>query len=109
MPFITTAKAKGIGELKINFVHVLKNALIPIVTVIGLDFGSYLNGAVLTETIFGWDGIGRFTMEGIIKRDYPVIMGCIIVGTTIFVIINLIIDILYHSLDPRVRLYGKNR
>jgi ABC-type dipeptide/oligopeptide/nickel transport system permease component len=109
MPFVTTAKAKGIGELKINFVHVLKNALIPIVTVIGLDFGSYLNGAVLTETIFGWDGIGRFTMEGIIKRDYPVIMGCIIVGTTIFVIINLIIDILYHSLDPRVRLYGKNR
>jgi len=109
MPFITTAKAKGIGELKINLVHVLKNALIPIVTVIGLDFGSYLNGAVLTETIFGWDGIGRFTMEGIIKRDYPVIMGCIIVGTTIFVIINLIIDILYHSLDPRVRLYGKNR
>ncbi len=109
MPFVTTAKAKGITELKINFVHVLKNALIPIVTVIGLDFGSYLNGAVLTETIFGWDGIGRFTMEGIIKRDYPVIMGCIIVGTTIFVIINLIIDILYHSLDPRVRLYGKNR
>ncbi len=109
MPFVTTAKAKGIGELKINFVHVLKNALIPIVTVIGLDFGSYLNGAVLTETIFGWDGIGRFTMEGIIKRDYPVIMGCIIVGTTIFVISNLIIDILYHSLDPRVRLYGKNR
>lgn len=109
MPFVTTAKAKGITELKINFVHVLKNALIPIVTVIGLDFGSYLNGAVLTETIFGWDGIGRFIMEGIIKRDYPVIMGCIIVGTTIFVIINLIIDILYHSLDPRVRLYGKNR
>ncbi|MFH1703921.1 MAG: ABC transporter permease [Nitrospirota bacterium] len=109
MPFVTTAKAKGITELKINFVHVLKNALIPIVTIIGLDFGSYLNGAVLTETIFGWDGIGRFTMEGIIKRDYPVIMGCIIVGTTIFVIINLIIDILYHSLDPRVRLYGKNR
>jgi ABC-type dipeptide/oligopeptide/nickel transport system permease component len=109
MPFVTTAKAKGIGELKINFVHVLKNALIPIVTVIGLDFGSYLNGAVLTETIFGWDGIGRFTMEGIIKRDYPVIMGCIIVGTTVFVIINLIIDIIYHSLDPRVRLYGKNR
>jgi len=109
MPFVTTAKAKGVTELKINFVHVLKNALIPIVTVIGLDFGSYLNGAVLTETIFGWDGIGRFTMEGIIKRDYPVIMGCIIVGTTIFVIINLIIDIFYHSLDPRVRLYGENR
>jgi len=109
MPFVITAKAKGISEVKINFIHVLKNALIPIVTVIGLDFGSYLNGAVLTETIFGWDGIGRFTMEGIIKRDYPVIMGCIIISTAVFVIINLLIDILYHSLDPRVRLYGKNR
>ena len=109
MPFVITAKAKGISELKINFIHVLKNALIPIVTIIGLDFGSYLNGAVLTETIFGWDGIGRFTMEGIIKRDYPVIMGCNIISTAVFVIINLLIDILYHSLDPRVRLYGKNR
>lgn len=109
MPLVITAKAKGISEFKINFIHVLKNALIPIVTIIGLDFGSYLNGAVLTETIFGWDGIGRFTMEGIIKRDYPVIMGCIIMSTVVFVIINLLIDILYHSLDPRVRLYGKNR
>ena len=85
-------------------IHVFKNALIPIITVIGLDFGSYLNGAVLTETIFGWDGIGRFTMEGIIKRDYPVIMGCVIAGTMIFVAINLIVDIMYHYLDPRIRL-----
>lgn len=106
MPFVTTARAKGIAELKINFIHVFKNALIPLVTVIGLDFGSYLNGAVLTETIFGWDGIGRFTMEGIIKRDYPVIMGCIIVGTMVFVLINLIVDIVYHYLDPRVRLHS---
>ncbi|MEW6163244.1 MAG: ABC transporter permease [Nitrospirota bacterium] len=109
MPFVTTARAKGIAELKINLLHVFKNGLIPLVTVIGLDFGSYLNGAVLTETIFGWDGIGRFTMEGIIKRDYPVIMGCIIVGTIIFVLINLLVDILYHYLDPRVRLYEKSR
>jgi peptide/nickel transport system permease protein len=109
MPFVTTAKAKGIRELKVNVIHVFKNALIPLVTVIGLDFGSYLNGAVLTETIFGWDGMGRFTMEGIIKRDYPVIMGCIIAGTVMFVLINLIVDALYHYLDPRIRLYGKNR
>jgi peptide/nickel transport system permease protein len=108
MPFVTTAKAKGIKEFRVNVIHVFKNALIPLVTVIGLDFGSYLNGAVLTETIFGWDGMGRFTMEGIIKRDYPVIMGCIIVGTVIFVLINLIVDILYHYLDPRIRLYEKN-
>jgi ABC-type dipeptide/oligopeptide/nickel transport system permease component len=109
MPFVTTAKAKGIREFKVNVIHVFKNALIPLVTVIGLDFGSYLNGAVLTETIFGWDGMGRFTMEGIIKRDYPVIMGCIIAGTVMFVLINLVVDALYHYLDPRIRLYGKNR
>jgi peptide/nickel transport system permease protein len=104
MPFTTTARAKGITETKIRLIHVLKNALIPLITVIGLDFGSYLSGAVLTETIFGWDGIGRFTMEGIIKRDYPVIMGCVVMGTLFFVIINLVVDILYHYLDPRVRM-----
>ena len=109
MPFVVTAKAKGIQDFKVNFIHVFKNALIPIVTVIGLDFGSYLNGAVLTETIFGWDGIGRFTMDGIIKRDYPVIMGCVITGTVAFVVINLIIDIVYHYLDPRIRLYENGR
>jgi ABC-type dipeptide/oligopeptide/nickel transport system permease component len=109
MPFVVTARAKGIEEYKIDLIHVFKNALIPLVTVIGLDFGSYLNGAVLTETIFGWDGIGRFTMEGIIKRDYPVIMGCIIVGTVIFVLINLLVDIIYHYLDPRVKLYENSR
>jgi ABC-type dipeptide/oligopeptide/nickel transport system permease component len=104
-PFINTARAKGITDFKINMVHVLKNALIPVITVIGLDFGSYLNGAVLTETIFGWDGIGRFTMEGIIKRDYPVIMGCVITGTVVFVVINMLVDIIYHYLDPRIRLH----
>ncbi len=109
MPFVTTARAKGIRETKIALIHVLKNALIPIITVIGLDFGSYLNGAVLTETIFGWDGIGRFTMEGIVKRDYPVIMGCVILGTVVFVIVNLLVDLIYHHLDPRVRVHESSR
>jgi len=108
MPFIRTAEAKGIKKNRINSVHVLKNALIPVVTVIGLEFGSYLNGAVLTETIFGWDGIGRFAMEGIIKRDYPVIMGCIITGTIAFVLINLLVDIIYFYIDPRIRIHGTN-
>ncbi len=108
MPYVRTARAKGLTEGRVKFIHVFKNALIPLITVIGLDFGSYLNGAVLTETIFGWDGIGRFAMEGIIKRDYPVIMGCIIVGTTAYVLINLMVDIIYHYLDPRVRLYAGN-
>jgi ABC-type dipeptide/oligopeptide/nickel transport system permease component len=104
MPFTVTARAKGIAETRIHLIHVLKNAFIPLITVIGLDFGSYLNGAVLTETIFGWDGIGRFAMEGIIRRDYPVIMGCVVSGTLFFVLINLIVDILYCYLDPRVRI-----
>jgi ABC-type dipeptide/oligopeptide/nickel transport system permease component len=109
MPFIRTARAKGLTECRLSTVHIMKNAMIPVVTVIGLDFASYLNGAVLTETIFGWDGIGRFTMEGIIKRDYPVIMGCIIVGTVLFVFSNLVVDILYYYIDPRVRIHGTDR
>ncbi len=109
MPFIRTARAKGISATAVNSIHIMKNALIPVITVIGLEFGSYLNGAVLTETIFGWDGIGRFAMEGIIKRDYPVIMGCLLIGTIVFVLINLIVDIIYHYADPRVRLHGTDR
>jgi peptide/nickel transport system permease protein len=108
MPYIRTATAKGLGRVKITSLHILRNALIPVVTVIGLEIGSYLNGAVLTETIFGWDGIGRYTMEAITKRDFPVIMGCILAGTIVFVLINLIVDIVYHSLDPRVRMHGQD-
>lgn len=108
-PFIKTARAKGLNKKNILFKHVLKNAMIPLITVIGLDFGSYLNGAVLTETIFGWDGIGRFIMEGIIKRDYPVVMGCLLVGTSAFVLINIMVDILYHYFDPRVRIGGNTK
>lgn len=109
MPFIRTARAKGVTDQRINRVHILKNVLVPVVTIIGLEFGSYLNGAVLTETIFGWDGIGRFAMEGIIRRDYPVIMGCILTGTVIFVFINLFVDVMYSYLDPRARIDGTER
>lgn len=109
MPHVQTAKAKGILRRRIIAMHVLRNALIPIITIIGLDFGSYLNGAVVTETIFGWDGIGRFTMDGIVKRDYPVIMGCTLIGTTVFVVVNLLTDLVYHYLDPRIRLDEKSR
>jgi peptide/nickel transport system permease protein len=105
MPFVKTARAKGLTSGKVYMVHVLRNVVIPVITIVGLEFGSYLNGAVLTETVFGWDGIGRFTMEGILKRDYPVIMGCIVLGTVVFVLTNLMIDIIYHFIDPRVKLY----
>lgn len=108
MPFLQAVRAKGLRPRRIKFIHVFKNALIPIVTIIGLDFGSYLNGAVLTETIFGWDGLGRYVMEGIIKRDYPVVMGSIIVGTAAFVLINLLVDITYHYLDPRINVQEKS-
>lgn len=106
-PYVAAARAKGLSETVVVLKHALKNSLIPIVTLIGLDLGSYLNGAVLTETIFGWDGLGRYALDGIIKRDYPVIMGVVLVGAVIFVAMNLIVDISYHFLDPRMRVRGE--
>ena len=103
-PYVAAARAKGLSESNVVFKHALKNALIPVVTLIGLDLGSYLNGAVLTETIFGWDGLGRYALDGILKRDYPVIMGVVLFGAVIFVTMNLVVDISYHFLDPRVRV-----
>jgi ABC-type dipeptide/oligopeptide/nickel transport system permease component len=102
-PYIGTARAKGLNEFMVIMKHALRNALIPIVTLIGIDFGSYLNGSVLTETIFGWDGMGRYALDGIMKRDYPVIMGTVLVGSVVFVAINLLVDISYSYLDPRIR------
>jgi peptide/nickel transport system permease protein len=106
-PYVAAARAKGVPESTVVFKHALKNALIPVVTLIGLDLGSYLNGAVLTETIFGWDGLGRYALDGILKRDYPAIMGVVLFGAIIFVVMNLLVDISYHFLDPRVRVKGK--
>lgn len=102
-PYITTAKAKGLTKRAVVFKHALKNTLVPVITLVGLDFGSYLNGSVLTETIFGWDGIGRYAVSGIFKRDYPVIMGCVLVGAVLFVIVNLMVDLMYGFLEPRIR------
>jgi peptide/nickel transport system permease protein len=103
-PYVSSARAKGLPESTVVFKHALKNALIPVITLIGLDLGSYLNGAVLTETIFGWDGLGRYALDGILKRDYPVIMGVVLFGAVIFVTMNLLVDISYQFLDPRVRV-----
>jgi len=105
-PFVTTARSKGLPEWIVIFKHTLRNAMIPIITLIGIDFGSYLNGAVLTETIFGWDGIGLYALDGIMKRDYPVVMGTVIVGSLVFIIINMIVDISYAYLNPQVRIEG---
>jgi peptide/nickel transport system permease protein len=106
-PYVAAARAKGLSETTVVLKHALKNSLIPIVTLIGLDLGSYLNGAVLTETIFGWDGLGRYALDGIMKRDYPIIMGVVLFGAVVFVGMNLLVDISYHFLDPRVRVKGE--
>ncbi|WP_188646693.1 ABC transporter permease [Marinithermofilum abyssi] len=104
--YIRTARAKGVGEVLIVYKHALKNAFIPILTVFGLQMGLLLGGAVLTETIFSWPGIGRYLYDAIVSRDYPVIQSGILVIATIFVLINLIVDLLYAYVDPRIQ-YGK--
>jgi peptide/nickel transport system permease protein len=105
-PYIAAARAKGLTETAVLLKHALRNSLIPVITLIGLDLGSYLNGAVLTETIFGWDGLGRYALDGIIKRDYPIIMGVVLFGAVVFVTMNVLVDISYRFLDPRVRITG---
>jgi len=86
--------------------HALRNALIPVVTVAGMSFGHLLGGAVIVETIFAWPGVGKFVVDGILDRDYPLIQGYVLFMGTIFVLINLAVDVLYVAIDPRVRLAG---
>lgn len=101
--YIRTARAKGIFEKAVILSHALRNALIPIATVIGLQLGSLLGGAVLTETVFSWPGIGSYTIDSILKADYPVVQGAVMMMATIFVLVNLFVDILYGFLDPRIK------
>ena len=106
--YIRTARMKGLPEWKVILKHGFPNILIPIITVIGTDFGSYLSGAVLTESIFGWPGIGRYALEAILKRDFPVIQGTVLFMALMFILANLIVDIFYGIVDPRMRIEGKN-
>lgn len=101
--YIRTARAKGLLERWVIFKHALKNALLPVVTIIGLQFGTLLGGAILTETIFSWPGIGSWIYEGILSRDYPVVQGGVVFVAVAFVIINLLIDLSYAFLDPRIQ------
>jgi peptide/nickel transport system permease protein len=101
--YIRTARAKGVREPGIIFRHALKNAMIPILTVFGLEFGYNLGGAVLTETVFSLPGLGRLIVEGIFARDYPVVQGAMLVVATTFVVVNLLTDIAYAFFDPRIR------
>jgi len=100
--YIRTARAKGLSERVVIYRHALRNALIPIVTIVGLQFGTLLGGAVLTETVFGWPGLGRLLVDSIGYRDYPVIQGTVLVITLGFVLVNLAVDLLYAYLDPRI-------
>ena len=100
--YIRTARAKGVVERAVVLRHGLKNALIPIVTVVGVQAGYLLGGAVLTETVFAWPGVGTLMVQGILARDFPLVQGCVLVVALSFVVINLIVDLLYAWLDPRI-------
>jgi len=101
--YIRTARAKGLVERRIVVRHALKNALVPIVTVIGVQAGYLLGGAVLTETVFAWPGVGTLMVQGILARDIPLVQGCVLVVALTFVLVNLFVDLLYAWLDPRIR------
>ena len=105
--YIQAARAKGLSERVVIGKHALKNALIPVVTMIGLNFGYLLDGSVVVETIFAWPGIGLLMVESIYLRDYPMIQGCILFVAVIFIFVNLMVDILYTYLDPRIRYETK--
>jgi peptide/nickel transport system permease protein len=104
--YIVAARAKGLSRLKVCLKHALRNALLPVITILGLQLGSLLTGSIITETIFAWPGIGRLTITAINTRDYPLVQGCILVIAISYVFINLLTDLAYAFIDPRIR-YGK--
>lgn len=101
--YIRTAKAKGLNTTRIVIVHALRNALIPVVTVVGLIIGQLLSGAVLTENIFSWPGIGKWIIDAINNRDYPVLQGAVLIIATIIIVVNLTVDLIYGVINPRIR------
>jgi ABC-type dipeptide/oligopeptide/nickel transport system permease component len=104
LDYIRTARSKGLREKSVLFGHAMRNALLPLVTVIGLQFGALLGGAVLTESVFGLPGVGKFLVDSIFARDYPVVQGFTLTIAMIFVLVNLLVDISYGFLDPRIRV-----
>ena len=104
--YIRTARASGLSRLRIIFHHALRNALIPSVTMIGLAFGDLLYGAVLTETVFAWPGMGNYVVQSITALDFPAIMGFTVVASTAYVLLNMLVDLVYMALDPQIREVG---
>lgn len=107
--YIDTARSKGVKESVITVQHMLRNALIPIITIAGLQFGSLLSGAILTETVFSWPGIGRLTVEAIKMKDTQLVLGCVVFISIMFSLINLLVDILYAFVDPRIKARYKGK
>lgn len=101
--YVRTGRAKGAREVAVVLRHGLRNALVPVVTLIGLDFGSYLSGSVLTESIFAWPGVGQYALTAILRRDFPAVQGTVLFLSFVFVLVNLTVDLLYGFLDPRIR------
>jgi len=101
--YIRTARAKGLPKRRVIFKHALRNAILPILTMVGLQLGRLLAGAVLVETVFSWPGMGRLMFEGILRRDYPLIMGILFFSSVVVILVNLITDVMYSVLDPRIR------
>ncbi|MBK9745311.1 MAG: ABC transporter permease [Chloroflexi bacterium] len=102
-PYVQTARSKGLVERRVVFVHALRNTLIPVITVVGLSMGSLLGGAVITESIFGLPGVGRLSIQAILDRDYPMIQGTVLLVAVAFVFVNLLVDVIYTYIDPRIR------
>ncbi|MEG0963368.1 MAG: ABC transporter permease, partial [Lachnospiraceae bacterium] len=107
--YIDTARAKGLKESTITRKHMLKNAWIPIITVVGLNFGVLLGGSVLTETVFSWPGVGRYVVEAIKTQDIPCVLGCVVTLAILFTVVNLLVDILYAFVDPRIKAQYKGK
>jgi peptide/nickel transport system permease protein len=105
--FVRTARAKGLSEGRVFVRHALRSGLLPVATVFGLQLGGLLGGAIITETIFAWPGIGRLTLQAIDIRDYPLVQGCVLIIACGYVAANLVTDLAYRRLDPRVRLGGE--
>jgi ABC-type dipeptide/oligopeptide/nickel transport system permease component len=105
MDYVRTARAKGLGERIVVWQHALRNALLPLLTMIGMQFGTLFGGAVIIESVFSRQGLGALATQAVINRDFPVVQGCVMVAAVLYVLVNLLVDVLYAVVDPRIR-YG---
>ena len=104
LDYIRTAVAKGLDRTRVVYRHALKNVMIPVVTILGLQLGALFGGAIITEVVFSFPGVGRLLIFGILRRDYPLVQGAILVIALIYILVNLVVDLVYSRIDPRIRL-----